>query len=315
METLHNGICLPDEWPPHGYDEHSLNDLPIPYLDTPPEIIGVDEGRQLFVDDFLIAETTLEKRFHTAEFLAQNPLLSPESPLERSNGLAPLAAPFTDGCWYDPLDGLYKLWYHAGWMDGTCMAVSKDGLHWTKKLLEHQPGTGRILLPPKGWRRDGSAIWLDADCSEPRKRYKLFQFFRTPEGEHGQVCTSRDGLHWDEPVRTGPCGDNTTFFFDPFRNKWVFSIRAGFPLFDRYSRARRYYAFDRFPEEACWQQGDDVFWQRCDLTDCAECMPGTRYSPLMPPQLYHANAVGYESVLLGMLCWMRKAACCTAPVR
>jgi hypothetical protein len=35
-----------------------------PYLTSPPEVIPIDVGRQLFVDDFLIAETTLKRTFH-----------------------------------------------------------------------------------------------------------------------------------------------------------------------------------------------------------------------------------------------------------
>ena len=29
---------------------------------------------------------------------------------------------------YDPADGLFKLWYHAGWFDGTALATSRDGV-------------------------------------------------------------------------------------------------------------------------------------------------------------------------------------------
>ena len=29
-----------------------------------------------------------------------------------------MAAPFSDGVFYDGEEGLYKMWYHAGWFDG-----------------------------------------------------------------------------------------------------------------------------------------------------------------------------------------------------
>ena len=62
-EVLYNGIELPAEWPPHIV---SLPDLPAkpPYLVSPPAVIPIDVGRQLFVDDFLVEQTTMTRRFH-----------------------------------------------------------------------------------------------------------------------------------------------------------------------------------------------------------------------------------------------------------
>src|SRR5690349_12095821 len=81
--TLYNGIALPREWPPH------LNDFPtsvdrdpavLPYLSSPPAVIPIDLGRQLFVDDFLIAETTLKRSFHLAKYHPSSPVLKPDQP-------------------------------------------------------------------------------------------------------------------------------------------------------------------------------------------------------------------------------------------
>ena len=38
----------------------------------------IDLGRQLFVDDFLIEETTMSRSFHKATYHAANPILRPE---------------------------------------------------------------------------------------------------------------------------------------------------------------------------------------------------------------------------------------------
>ena len=51
----------------------------MPYLKAPPRVIPIDVGRQLFVDDFLIAETDLTRTFHLAEKLEGNPVLKPTS--------------------------------------------------------------------------------------------------------------------------------------------------------------------------------------------------------------------------------------------
>jgi len=38
--------------------------MAVPYLLDPPPLIPIDTGRQLLIDDFLIAETTLDRSFH-----------------------------------------------------------------------------------------------------------------------------------------------------------------------------------------------------------------------------------------------------------
>jgi hypothetical protein len=58
-ELLFNGIRLPSPWLPRR--AYSLEPMPLPYLERPPAVIPIDVGRQLFVDDFLIAETTLTR--------------------------------------------------------------------------------------------------------------------------------------------------------------------------------------------------------------------------------------------------------------
>src|SRR5687768_14135881 len=51
-ETLYNGIRLPEAWPPTGMVVDSYEPMPVPYLVSPPQVIPIDVGRQLFVDDF-----------------------------------------------------------------------------------------------------------------------------------------------------------------------------------------------------------------------------------------------------------------------
>ena len=52
-ELLYNGIRLPKQWPPHTQNPNCLEPMPLPYLEHSPEVIPIDVGRQLFVDDFL----------------------------------------------------------------------------------------------------------------------------------------------------------------------------------------------------------------------------------------------------------------------
>ena len=110
-ETLHNGINLPDPWPPRGTVQD--DPVPPPYLKSPPKVIPIDIGRQLFVDDFLIGSSTLTRTYHSPRIHPASPVLKAEKPWELFNG-KPGTMPFSDGVWWDPKDHLFKMWYYAG---------------------------------------------------------------------------------------------------------------------------------------------------------------------------------------------------------
>ncbi|MGA2715457.1 MAG: LamG domain-containing protein, partial [Bryobacteraceae bacterium] len=57
-QVLYNGIAMPKNFPPPTTPTQALR-TPY-YINNPPRVIPIDIGRQLFVDDFLIAQTTLQ---------------------------------------------------------------------------------------------------------------------------------------------------------------------------------------------------------------------------------------------------------------
>ena len=72
-EVLYNGIELPAECPPRNR-AWSMEPIGRPsYVVSPPAVIPIDIGRQLFVDDFLIEKTSLKRSFHVAEPYPGNP--------------------------------------------------------------------------------------------------------------------------------------------------------------------------------------------------------------------------------------------------
>jgi hypothetical protein len=74
----YNGIVAP-LWPPQ-VDTLSREPLATPpHLIAPPAVIPIDVGRQLFVDDFLVEATTLERKLRQAEYHAGNPGLGRQS--------------------------------------------------------------------------------------------------------------------------------------------------------------------------------------------------------------------------------------------
>ena len=90
-ETLYNGIVLPDAWPP-PVETLMREPMSVPYLVSPPDVIVIDVGRQLFVDDFLIEQTTLKRSYHLPEYHPANPVLRPDKPWEQEDA-ARAAAP------------------------------------------------------------------------------------------------------------------------------------------------------------------------------------------------------------------------------
>jgi hypothetical protein len=72
-EVLYNGIELPATWPPAEGSPKKYEPMAVPYLKAPPAVVPIDVGRQLFVDDFLIEETTLTRTFHAARDYPGNP--------------------------------------------------------------------------------------------------------------------------------------------------------------------------------------------------------------------------------------------------
>lgn len=316
-ETLYNGIQLPDSWPPQDLDPKSPVPQAVPYLESPPPVIPVDLGRQLFVDDFLIAETTLKRRYHLAEKYDGNPVLRPETDLEKNGGYRPVALPFSDGVFYDPEDRLFKMWYQAGWYDNTAYAISTDGIHWDRPTLDVVTGTNCVLAPRPDQIRDGVSLWLDHEAQNPGERFKMSVFARTetrgggcglrlfaslgdyandPSRSKGyeegiRLYTSADGIHWNERGHAYHRGDNTTFFYNPFRKKWVFSIRRGRDG----KRDRDYFEHSDFLQGHTWADGDSTFWAKADDLDLPDPVIGDE------AQLYKIDAVAYESIMLGLI--------------
>lgn len=300
----YNGIVLPETWPPRDVDEDTKEPLLVPYLQDPPEVIHIDVGRQLFVDDFLIEQTSLTRTFGKPRIHQASPVLTPQSEEEKDAGNCPMAAPFNDGTWYDPDDGLFKLWYMPGWFHSTALATSQDGIHWERPDLDVVPGTNLVWLNRGGYDRDGCLVWLDSDVVDPAQRFKMFQYYRYDRaGEtvgEGWLHTSPDGIHWSDPVVTTRVGDNTSFFYNPFRKKWCMSVRRSSIRQGRL-RARRYHERDAFLEGAQWDmEGDEVFWQRADRLDLPDpARPSHRVA------LYDLNVTPYESVMLGLFAIFR----------
>lgn len=285
-ELLYNGIRLPADWPPETIQPSDDAPMPVPYLDHPPAVIPIDVGRQLFVDDFLIESTNLARRFGAVTKYEGNPVLKPETALELHGELNDAACPKSGGVWWDLELGRFRMWYEAGWIHTICYATSADGLHWERPELDIEPGTNRIL--PAEYRPDSWSVVPDPATADPAQRWKIY--LRPPGGTMpGLSFVSADGIHWSTPLESGPTGDRSTMFYNPFRRKWVFSLRDGWR-----ARSRSYWESDDFLAGSAWQAADPVFWAAADRDDPPDPEIGRA------PQLYNLDAVAYESLMLGL---------------
>lgn len=306
-KVLFNGIELPDIWPPRYEEPKKRQEMPLPYLEHKPEVIPINVGRQLFVDDFLIQSSDLQKVFHTPEFYSYNPVLKVDREWENTVEGYPYAAPFSDGIWFDPKDNKFKMWYLAG--AGTintvkhslctCYAESEDGIHWVKPELDVVPGTNIVDTT----NRDSATIWLDRKETNPQKRYKMFSVEYKEDYIQWQYVLkySADGIHWSKGVaQSGAVSDRSTAFYNPFIEKWVLSMRHH----NSVSWRSRAYLENDDPEMAVslahrLREGTTdknvVFWFTPD--DKEKVHPDY---PDVIPGIYNFDAIAYESLMLGL---------------
>ena len=293
---LYNGIVLPQQWPPVGTASQAYS-IPF-YITSPPAVIPIDVGRQLFVDDFLIQQTTLARTQHQPVMYAGNPIITPAG-----SDTAGLALPFSNGAWFDPSDSLFKIWYYCGSGNVTCYAYSTDGRNWTKPSIPDAmvPNTNQVLPNPGN---DSSVVWMDLQDPNPAHKFKAFAF----QGPSNMaVYFSGDGIHWtaqQTQYSIQSLSDRTTLFWNPFRNLWVDSMRNQVQVPGTQNRAPypadrvRYYA--ESPDLLSWKPSNftDSFWTGADENDPAYVAGGAL------PQLYNLDAVAYESTLVGLFSWL-----------
>lgn len=290
-ETLHNGIVLPDVWPPRPEKFAGKEPVTPPWLQTPPKVVVIDVGRQLLVDDFLIAETTLERRFHQPAWHADCPVFKAETPWEfHGERNIPFAAPFSDGVWFDPAERIFKMWYLAGTGVFFGHATSADGIHWRRPALKtSRYGDNVLNIEPV--QRDSSTVWLDLDETDATRRFKMM-YFRAGL----QMRVSADGIHWSGSLGApGGSSDRCTFYRDPFRQVWVYSIR-GSEKGGGVGRCRFYGESPQFGVPL-WKNFRDL--PRWTCADSLDRVKAVAYDEFLP-DLYNLDATPYESLMLGL---------------
>lgn len=304
--AIYNGIELPSQWPPQrNYVTEIRTGMSPFYLTSKPAVVKVDVGRQLFVDNFLIATTNLARKFHYPEYHPSNPVLVPDRAWEKQGANGGFAAPFSDGVWYDEKDNKFKMWYMAGGgtyaTNGagiTCYAESTDGITWTKPSLSVVSGTNIVR---RGSIRDASSVWIDKQETNASARYKMFEVSGGAGKWAYHYLTSSDGKAWrDNATPSGSVADRSTVYKNPFRDVWVWSMRHNVRVHsgDPYTvRARDY-----------MEHSDPVAGNKAAKANLQNFWfgpwPNEQKHPRYnnndgAPGIYNQDAIAYESIMLG----------------
>ncbi|MES2307653.1 MAG: glycosyl hydrolase family 32 [Verrucomicrobiota bacterium] len=340
-ELLYNGIQLPVAWPPRlQIAGNQIAPIP-PYLQHPPAVIPIDVGRQLFVDDFLIEKTDLQRHFHYPTKYEGNPIFKAETPTEKGvtgemdKGLPhPTVSLFSDGFCYEPKEKRFRMWYQGGRRDGTLIATSEDGIHWSRLETDLEKGNNRAFPKRPKPVRHGNSISFDPFTQDLSQRYKMVIYEdHVKQEEKGQAYASADGIHWNLLGFLPSGGDIPTIFYNPFRKKWVISIRDEHAK--RNGKARNYREHTDFEKAIQWtpldekgrniDTSEEYEWTGTDPLDLpdpdmmaripvdeirAEAeKSGKKFEEMLasekqaygnPTQLFTMNAVAYESLMIGM---------------
>ncbi|MGL4909024.1 MAG: hypothetical protein ACRC3G_06800 [Bacteroidales bacterium] len=303
-KRLYNGITLPAAWPPSSsYTANIYTGMTPFYLTDKPAEINITMGRQLFVDNFLIAETNLTRKWHQAEYHAANPVLAPEKSWEMAGTKGGgFAAPFSDGVWFDETDNKFKMWYMGGGKEHgngnhvTCYAESADGITWTRPALNYVSGTNIVH---RGLKRDSYSVWMDKTETNTSQRMKMFGVAGGAGNWKYHYFTSSDGKAWRVQNESGSVADRSTTFRNPFRGVWVWSLRRNARIDpDNLIRAREYNeAADAATGNRTIVSDLSKFWFGPWLAnEPVNINPAYRTEK---PAIYNLDAIAYESVLLG----------------
>ncbi|MCH2373874.1 MAG: hypothetical protein MK538_06795, partial [Planctomycetes bacterium] len=198
---------------------------------APRTVVQLQPGqKQLFLDNKAIEMLDgVDRIMHQVRKWPDNPILKPEHPWER-NRIATRGAPVWNR---DRQRWEYYYFAHAAKADSqgrrsyTCLAVSKDGLTWTKPTIGRHDynGSKRNNIVEPGTRERGDISLFhtlyDSRDPDPARRFKGFIGERNP-----LPAASPDGLTWtllsDKRI---PSGEASYLVYDELGQQYVATLR------------------------------------------------------------------------------------------
>ena len=285
---LYNGIYLPLEWPPKDVSQNFNEVIEAPYLSEiadggmHPEVVNIDVGRQLFVDDFLIDSTTLKTVYHEATIYENNPVFDVglDYGFHFKHG----------GMWYNEKKGIIEMFYNLG--TGIGYAYSTDGINWTDEgsVFKFSDGAGGYCTVIK----DTNAGPNDPQYYMLVRRSNGYHDPNSEEKDHEHYPTniyySYNGKNW-KIVGVGPTsGDASSLIYNPFRDVWQLSLRRSYRTKPNVlGRCRDYLELPSLLDLTNATDENVVFWLRADSEDL-------RHPTMMTfqPEIYDIRAVKRE---------------------
>jgi hypothetical protein len=186
-----------------------------------PSPIRLHAGPHLFVDDYLIDQTTrVERRVNcpTRDPKLPNPIVTGKEDFNFQPYMSVIR---------DPQTGRFRIWYGAGTADrrlaGSHLATmeSTDGIHWIRPP--------RVLKDPAPIQFGCSVLDEGPNFSDPSARYRFAWW--APEGGHGggglKIAVSPDGLNFTPMtphVVLRHNHDINNLFYDTLRRRYVATL-------------------------------------------------------------------------------------------
>lgn len=289
---LYNGIYLPEVWPPEDVSKNFNEVIEAPYLSEiseggmHPDVVNIDVGRQLFVDDFLIDSTTLKTVFHKPTTYENNPVFKTD-----------LAYGFHfkhGGMWYNEKKGIIEMWYNLG--NGVGYAYSSDGINWTDEgavftFSDKKGGYATVIKDTNAGPDDPQFYMLVRRSNgyhDPNSEEKDHEHYPT------LIYYSFTGKKWMPVGSAATSGDASSLIYNPFRDVWQLSLRRSYKTKPYVlGRCRDYLELPNLLNLENATDENVVFWLRADKDDI------WHEKLNFQPEVYSMCAVGYESIMLG----------------
>lgn len=302
-----------------------------PYLNNPIEPINIDLGRQLFVDDYFIESISpnIKRIYHQTTDITSKPLLMPIDGYDETRSNCPLP----DAVLYDPIAKEFKMWYVPNYEyvpHRLAIATSKDGINWIRKnikemdekyefetkdpcctkcsmynakMLKTVKNTSNLICSIGGCRnmlgRGSGNILMDLNEKDPNKRFKLaWGGFRNV-----MMYYSADGIHWNPSNKRGGWLGGSVWYlsYNPFRNKYVYTMRDNLPDKGRITRYIEVsHELDTWPK---WDDGkgngQKIYKEGYPVPFCMADNLDIHYTK-RKAGIYAAVLVPYESIMVNL---------------
>ena len=269
-------------------------------------LIHIASHKQLFLDDYLIESAdNCTRVLNRAEKVVDNPVLRPEHPWEGADvGVANVR--------WDEEGGQFEMRYTTtqwtarggkeeviveGEGEGrTCLAVSKDGIHWEKPvvgLVEYEGSKENNILPPD-WLM--GYTYEDPHARDPAGKFRghvRTGDTRSPGMTFDLYC-SPDFKSWtpyagnpiiDTAPKIGRWGPTSFMGWDPIRQ--VYAVHMENCHHRRSPLGKRLIGRSESPDGISWSEAETIL-----LPDALD-PPDTEF--------YHMPCIAYQGLYVGLL--------------